>query len=549
MKKKMERAMRALLLTEPAAPRKQRPQASRRRLRRNNIPLAPGMSSVGIPNQVYRQAPYSKQSKKNGHLCVSNEEPWGPVSAGNTQLIFAPGSSGLALLDNEARLYDQYKLIKCVIKYKTASGTTTQGDFVYGVDYNTKSTDISFNAVSLLEPKWVGPVWNNGTLTVNKDQAMKGMSWRYTGSIEEETGPAFQVLGVAQGPADSMLGRVWAEYEVEFCSPKRASTAPVIFADSAIGLVVGNTDSSHVVSEEPSVFTDPISDNTVETPASLNEQPTAGQEFLVALDVATEVTLDHGWPNNATPRLLFRGVDGSDLTDHFRIRQANFQMTADGFGGFWSWFVDVLKDVAIEVVATAIVSLVGMNGDSTNAKSATLRLRVLDAKSSSHIFAPRVIVTEKYAQQCSPICVAMASGDSNGSETYGAQCNFFNHDPSFTVTKAWSDNAFILNIKPVDDITKARLLRGVIAIDGVMAYEASPFMDVLQPGTGNATVTTPYVTNVSSIGWAVSGGTNYTGLFLWNIDVDDFEIKIITTRAEHDLRSTGVTVRLLDTYI
>jgi hypothetical protein len=130
-------------------------------------------------------------------------------------------------------MYEMYRLRGPVkYTYKAAVGTTTNGEFLMGVDYDARDVILSYSGTAALSPKSMGPVWRDHTLVVPTARAMK-QKWLTTSNLQDDhwANPAFGVN--MTGTAVSATGSIWVEYHIEFCSP-RAPTSPAVIG----GLVV-----------------------------------------------------------------------------------------------------------------------------------------------------------------------------------------------------------------------------------------------------------------------------------------------------------------------
>jgi hypothetical protein len=93
---------------------------------------------------------------------------------------FWPGASRLTKLDQQASLFEQYKLLHCEYKLSPKIGTTEPGHTIAGIDFDTADAPTSSQGVIALSPKVFGPVWSAlSPLVVPPSKAMKG-NWHYT---------------------------------------------------------------------------------------------------------------------------------------------------------------------------------------------------------------------------------------------------------------------------------------------------------------------------------------------------------------------------------
>ena len=195
------------------------PRRPRRNRSRRTVQSAMENLSLGIPNQVSRQPNTMRAQGKQDHLDVSYEEYWGPLVKGANTFSFLPGSSKLPRLDAFGQMYEQYRIIRAIVHYRTSSGTTVSGKTIVGIDYDpadtVASTDIQ---IAALEPRIRVAVWQNGSLAVNASKANKA-NWLYTNgenSKHADLGAAFNALVWADVAAS---GDIWCQYTIRFTSP------------------------------------------------------------------------------------------------------------------------------------------------------------------------------------------------------------------------------------------------------------------------------------------------------------------------------------------
>jgi hypothetical protein len=395
---------------------------------RNRGNPTPGISSSGIPNQVRRQPPRPKiTTLKNGDLCIHNSEPWGDITTGAGVLLFDPGNSNLRLLDNQAKNYDQYCIKSVKIEYKTASGTTTSGDIVMGVDYNTRTVDTSYNSVSLLEPKWVGPIWNNGVLNVNARSAMKNMSERQTSTVDSSAGPAFQIVWNANSSQTGLLGRIWITYNVCFNSPKSATPPSGNLLAINHAAVISSGTGATLVGDDEGTLVDAANNVTIFNSVA---QGLASEPFITKLEIATPSTYSpNGGQISGPPTLKITNADDVDITDHFRITPVAFKYYGTGYGGFWSWICENVLPILEDIIVEVIVAMILDTGVSNEAQSALLTLQTVSGVSVPNSLGLKSgLQTGNFAIQTGPICVFSYDSAVTAPTKYG----FTNIYPGFT---------------------------------------------------------------------------------------------------------------------
>jgi hypothetical protein len=140
-----------------------------------------------------------------------------------------------------------YKILGVKYLYKSAVGTTTNGEVLMGVDFDSRDLVLSYQGTAALQPKTLGPVWRDHTLVVPPARAMK-QKWLLTSNLRDDA-PApgafsFQVTSTAT----NSTGSVWVEYNLEFASPRiptrptAITTISVNSAGSSSEFVMSKTD-------------------------------------------------------------------------------------------------------------------------------------------------------------------------------------------------------------------------------------------------------------------------------------------------------------------
>lgn len=149
--------------------------------------------------------------------CVG-EEYLGTSNAGGWRI--SPGKSGLNRLDQYARLFQEYRIDKWVVKVKPVVGTTTAGSFVAGISYDYARTPTSFKDIAVLSPKITGTVWQGGTLVASAGRLMR-QQWLLTddrGVTDDEKVAGFVCLAL-DGAAATTTVAVWVDYSVTLQGP------------------------------------------------------------------------------------------------------------------------------------------------------------------------------------------------------------------------------------------------------------------------------------------------------------------------------------------
>ena len=145
-------------------------------------------------------------------------------------VVLRPGSSGMKRLDQFGLLYDQYRIEKCEIIYRSQVSANTNGLAVVAVDYNSSDIPQSFAETQQQLPRVVGKVWEDMRMTVPTNRLMKSQ-WHYTATNTGDSGfgPACNINFHSTGVNGTVVGSVWVKYRVRFSGPStKTMKAPTI---------------------------------------------------------------------------------------------------------------------------------------------------------------------------------------------------------------------------------------------------------------------------------------------------------------------------------
>jgi hypothetical protein len=143
------------------------------------------------------------------------------VSAG----VFAPGISGMPILDSISKSFDRYELLTLKLFWRPSCGTVQPGAVIMGVDYDPEEKATSSLAkVQALFPRYRGAVWTEGTLVVPSNRLMSRkflLVGNAAGAKTNADYAALQViLGITKGDKNGVtLGEIWCQYTVRLHSP------------------------------------------------------------------------------------------------------------------------------------------------------------------------------------------------------------------------------------------------------------------------------------------------------------------------------------------
>lgn len=125
----------------------------------------------------------------------------------------------LAWLGNVAKGFDRYKIHSLKYHWRPSVGTTTNGSFAMGVDWdsNVDATKDTYKKTMALSPVFDSPVWQSGTLTLpsNKLQSRKEYFLRGDSKTSDfDMSPGYILLVTEGAPNNTTIGHVWAEYDI-----------------------------------------------------------------------------------------------------------------------------------------------------------------------------------------------------------------------------------------------------------------------------------------------------------------------------------------------
>jgi hypothetical protein len=217
---------------------------------------------------------------------LNYSELWTNVGTGVTNLTFNPGKSGMTKLDMFGQNWEQYKVIKANISFKTSSGTTTAGHFVAGIDYSTTNPATSITDVFALDPRVDGPVWNNLALHVDPRKAMTKEIMYCNRADAENT--AFNLSIYSDTPTS---GIIICDYVVDFSSPRHSSQVGSVLA-SATSVVDASLTTHIVAIGQPDVNVEAEFDgaqalispknNNVTSQFRLEEGASTGKQYCIS---------------------------------------------------------------------------------------------------------------------------------------------------------------------------------------------------------------------------------------------------------------------------
>jgi len=187
-----------------------------------------------------------------GNLRVRYKELLTTVSGNSTQIHeFLPGATGMPHLDARAGLYELYKIIGVRFIYKPAVGTSTNGEVLLGVDFDSRDIVQTYSGTAALQPKATGPVWRAFGLRVPPGLAMK-QKWLLTSNLQDDA-PARGAFTLQYTSTASVeAGTVWCEYDLLFASP-RIPTRPTAMSALVVASTGGGTTFRQFTTVDPTI--------------------------------------------------------------------------------------------------------------------------------------------------------------------------------------------------------------------------------------------------------------------------------------------------------
>jgi hypothetical protein len=167
----------------------------------------------------------SKQSKNNGQpgtLSVRQKEFWGPSAEKDVVhvLNFSPGSSGLLSLDQQAQIYELWRVKKLALTFRTATGSTQSGTVYAGVDFDSTDIPTTAQGIARLTPGFQTAVWKDGRFEIPVDRVNR-QKWMLTSSGITPVDSGFSLVWLST--LDN-AGEFYLDYEIEFSGPAPNTT-------------------------------------------------------------------------------------------------------------------------------------------------------------------------------------------------------------------------------------------------------------------------------------------------------------------------------------
>lgn len=149
---------------------------------------------------------------------MSNTEYWNDVTAKSApqKLSFVPGNSRLNHLDALARVYQDYQVRNLVVRYKATTASTTTGNLVGGVSYDTTYAPADTAGILRLSPRISTAAWRDAMIHVpaSRVQEKKWMKTRSEG---------INFFWSSTVPGNTVPGGFWVTYTVLLANPRVGS--------------------------------------------------------------------------------------------------------------------------------------------------------------------------------------------------------------------------------------------------------------------------------------------------------------------------------------
>lgn len=186
----------------------------------NKAALAAHMASVH-PGRAVVARPRRARAGLNINRLASTEY-LGDFGDASTFEIF-PGKSGCSRLDTFAGVYELFRIIRWVVRFRSIVSPTTSGHYVAGTAYEKDHRPDTLTAAAACQPTVQQPIYRSSTMSVPTALVM-GQPWLPTSarSGEGSTSPGAVVLFISGSPPDTKLS-VWVDYVVEFQGPTAIS--------------------------------------------------------------------------------------------------------------------------------------------------------------------------------------------------------------------------------------------------------------------------------------------------------------------------------------
>lgn len=170
--------------------------------------------------------PASKPREAN--LMLTNEELWATVTGdGGTSVIpltFLPGSSGLSILDAEAKRFDLYRIRKCELEWRPSCAVTTAGRIVVAIDYDSYRVPTTYQGLYPIQPQMRPQVFAGGRVGVDPTRANKQMWLRTDNGANIQTSAFVAMVACTAAAAAGAVGEIFCRYTVEMTNPRETTT-------------------------------------------------------------------------------------------------------------------------------------------------------------------------------------------------------------------------------------------------------------------------------------------------------------------------------------
>lgn len=281
-------------------------------------------------------------------VSLQYSEVWSPLATGVSNYTFNPGKSGLVKLDQFAQQWQMYTLMHCFVRYQTSVGTTKDGRFLMGIDYDPADGPTDKQGVYALNPRTEGPVWESRRLAVSAKLAMTKKAMRCNSGDADNY--AF-LLSCFSDLAGS--GEIFVDYRVHFYSPVAgAADVPKILSTAA---VTGDSFAQPVGGVSVDKDTTTIATDATVTPA----KELVHETTINGADAGDQFAITSAGPQSSFGGLVIGFKDVATGLDLVKEGYVVHKGNTAGFGIFtaiWAFVKPWLRPLALTAVDALLPS-------------------------------------------------------------------------------------------------------------------------------------------------------------------------------------------------
>lgn len=177
--------------------------------RPNNGYIAPRVQNTNPKAMVGK----SKGIPPTGTIRIRRRELFISAMKKDVGQVWLLSATNFPWLKNLAASFDRIKWHSCLLIWRSAVATSTAGQIMMGVDWDSNTKALDATKMSTLTPLYEAPVWQSGNLRLPSSRLMTRKEYfirKNTATDDADTGPGFLCfLSSAEN-----AGHLWVEYDV-----------------------------------------------------------------------------------------------------------------------------------------------------------------------------------------------------------------------------------------------------------------------------------------------------------------------------------------------